>query len=365
MRYRAGRRGLAAREEGVRENADENADRSQRDENRAPGSHASCIVNEPTAASSSDPCAYDPDVRVVVTGGAGFIGSHVADALVARGDEVHVVDNLSSGRRENVPAEATLVEGDIRDGPALGALFERVRPDACVHLAAQADVRVSVDRPDYDADVNLIGTIQVLEAALPHHARLVFTSTGGAIYGECERPAREDDPRQPLSPYGASKLAGEEYLLTYTRLHGGHRVALRLGNVYGPRQDPHGEAGVVAIFLGLLAKGETPRIFGDGRQTRDYVYVGDVVRAALAALGHPGGIFNVGTGRESSVLDLFQACRRVSGVDVEPEFAPARAGELGRSVLDPGLAERELAFRPEVGLDEGLRGTWDWIRSKD
>jgi UDP-glucose 4-epimerase len=301
-------------------------------------------------------------VRAVVTGGAGFIGSHVADALVARGDEVHVVDDLSSGRRENVPAGAVLVEADIRDGDALRTLFDRVRPDVCLHLAAQADVRVSVDRPDHDADVNLIGTIQILEAARPHGSRLVFTSTGGAIYGECERPAREDDPRRPLSPYGASKLAGEEYLLTYTRLYGGHRVALRLGNVYGPRQDPHGEAGVVAIFLGLLAQGGTPTIFGDGRQTRDYVFVGDVVRAALAALGHDGGIFNVGTGRETSVLDLYGACVRVSGVQVEAEHAPARPGELDRSVLDPGLAATELGFRPEVGLDDGLRATWDWIR---
>jgi UDP-glucose 4-epimerase len=321
-------------------------------------------VNERHAGRPSDRRAYDPHVRVVVTGGAGFIGSHVADALVARGDEVHVVDNLSSGRRENVPRAATFVEGDIRDKETLGALFEQARPEACLHLAAQADVRVSVDRPEYDADVNLIGTIQVLEAARPHGARLVFTSTGGAIYGECERPAREDDPRQPLSPYGASKLAGEEYLLTYTRLHGGHRVALRLGNVYGPRQDPHGEAGVVAIFLGLLAEGGTPRIFGDGRQTRDYVYVGDVVRAALAALVHPGGIYNVGTGGETSVLDLFEACLRVSGADVEPQFAPARAGELGRSVLDPALAERELGFRSEISLDDGLRATWDWIRGE-
>ena len=214
--------------------------------------------------------------------------------------------------------------------------------------------------------MNLIGTIQVLEAALPHActARVHVDRAAPSTASASVPPARTTRA-SPFRPYGASKLAGEEYLLTYTRLHGGHRVALRLGNVYGPRQDPHGEAGVVAIFLGLLAKGETPRIFGDGRQTRDYVYVGDVVRAALAALGHPGGIFNVGTGRESSVLDLFQACLRVSGVDVEPEFAPARAGELGRSVLDPGLAERELAFRPEVGLDEGLRGTWDWIRSKE
>jgi UDP-glucose 4-epimerase len=320
-------------------------------------------VNEGRAARPSDPHAYDPSVRVVVTGGAGFIGSHVAGALISRGDEVHVVDNLSSGRRENLPEGASFVEGDIRDGKALRALFDRVRPDACAHLAAQADVRVSVERPDYDADVNVLGTIQVLQSACRHDARLVFTSTGGAIYGECERPAREDDRCRPLSPYGTSKLAGEEYLLTYTRLHGGHRVALRLGNVFGPRQDPHGEAGVVAIFLGLLATGGTPRIFGDGRQTRDYVYVEDVVDALLQALAHDGGVFNVGTGRETSVLELFEACVRVSGRKVEPEFAPARAGELGRSVLDPELAGRSLGFRAAVDLDDGLRATWDWVRA--
>jgi UDP-glucose 4-epimerase len=302
-------------------------------------------------------------VRVIVTGGAGFIGSHVVEALLARGDEVWVLDSLASGRRENVPAAATLVEADVRDGAAVDALFDRVQPEACAHLAAQADVRVSVERPDYDCEVNVVGTVRVLEASRRHGARVVFASTGGAIYGECERPAREHDVRQPLSPYGTSKLAGEEYLLTYSRLHGGSRVALRFGNVYGPRQDPHGEAGVVAIFLGLIAEGGTPRIFGNGRQTRDYVYVGDVVRATLAGLGHEGGVFNVGTGRETSVLELFEACRRVTGSDAEPAFAPARAGELGRSFLDPELAASELGYRAAVSIDEGLAATWDWVRS--
>ena len=303
-------------------------------------------------------------MRVVVTGGAGFIGSHVVEALLARGDDVAVLDNLASGRRENVPAGAELIEADVRDATAVDRLFDRLRPDACAHLAAQADVRVSVERPDYDCEVNVLGTVRVLEAARRHGARVVFASTGGAIYGECERPAREDDRRQPLSPYGASKLAGEEYLLTYSRLHGGSRVALRFGNVYGPRQDPHGEAGVVAIFLGLIAEGGTPRIFGDGSQTRDYVYVGDVVRATLAAAGRDGGVFNVGTGRETSVLDLFAGCRRVTETAVEPAFAPARVGELGRSFLDPERAAAELGFRADVGLDEGLAATWSWLRAQ-
>ena len=301
-------------------------------------------------------------MRAVVTGGAGFIGSHVADALLARGDEVHVVDNLATGKRAQVPAAATFHELDVCE--PLDALFADVRPEAVFHLAAQADVRVSVERPDFDATVNVIGTIRVLEAARPHGARVVLASTGGAIYGECARPAREDDPRLPLAPYGTSKLAGEEYLATYNRLHGTSHVALRLANVYGPRQDPHGEAGVVAIFLRKLARGESPRIFGDGSQTRDYVYVGDVVRAGLAAVARGGGVFNVGTGIETSVVELYADCRAVAGSTLEAELAPARLGELQRSVLDAGLAERELGWRPETTLEQGLRATWEWIREE-
>ena len=301
-------------------------------------------------------------MRTLVTGGAGFIGSHVVDALLARGDDVHVVDNFASGKRENVPAAATLHELDVRE--PLEALFDEVGPQAVFHLAAQADVRVSVERPDFDADVNVIGTIRVLEGARRCGAHVVFTSTGGAIYGECSRPAREDDPRLPLAPYGASKLAGEEYLATYNRLYGTGHVALRLGNVYGPRQDPHGEAGVVAIFLRRLARGETCRIFGDGRQTRDYVYVGDVVHAGLAATVRDGGVFNIGTARETSVVDLYAACLGVTGSQSPAELAPARLGELQRSVLDVSLAARELGWRPETQLEDGLRATWEWIREE-
>ncbi len=298
-------------------------------------------------------------MRAIVTGGAGFIGSHVVDALLARGDEVHVLDNLSSGRRENVPEGAPLHVGDIRNG--LASLFDEVEPDACFHLAAQADVRVSVERPDYDADVNVLGTVRTLEAARRRGTKVLFSSTGGAIYGECERPAPEDSERRPLAPYGVSKLAGEEYLASFNRLHGTSHVSLRYGNVYGPRQDPHGEAGVVAIFFQRLASGATPQIFGDGRQTRDYVYVKDVVAATLAAFDANGGVYNVGTAIETSVVELFTLCCRVAGVEVEPEFAPPRPGELQRSVLDRTRSGRELGWQPERDLEAGLRETWEWI----
>jgi UDP-glucose 4-epimerase len=297
-------------------------------------------------------------MRAVVTGGAGFIGSHLVDALVARGDDVLVVDDLSTGRRERVHPDARFLQLDIRDGEGVAGAWAADRPEVCFHLAAQADVRVSVADPVRDAEVNVLGTINVLQASHDHETQVVFSSTGGAIYGECEEPAPETAPREPISPYGTSKLAGEEYLAMANRLYGEGHVALRFGNVYGPRQDPHGEAGVVAIFFGRLLEGQPPRIFGDGSQTRDYVYVGDVVQAALSAVGHAGGVFNVGTGVETSVVSLAAACMRVSGVELEPVFEPARIGELQRSVLDPTLPERELGFRAAVDLDAGLAETW-------
>jgi UDP-glucose 4-epimerase len=304
--------------------------------------------------------AYDTPVRAVVTGGAGFIGSHLVDALVARGDDVTVVDDFSSGKREFVNGDAVLVEHDIRRGiDAAGA-------SVVFHLAAQADVQTSVRRPDHDAAVNVVGTVQVLEAARAAGARVVFTSTGGAIYGECDAPATEDAPRRPMSPYGIAKLCGEEYLQGWNRIHGAGHVVLRLGNVFGPRQDSSLEGGVVSIFLERMLRGEPTTIFGDGQQERDFVYVGDVVAALLAAADRGdcgGGVFNVGTGDATSVLDLHRACAAVAGSEAEPEFAEARLGDVQRSLLDPSAAGRALGWRAEVGLGDGLRRTWDWLRS--
>jgi UDP-glucose 4-epimerase len=295
-------------------------------------------------------------VRVVVTGGAGFVGSHVAEALLARGDDVHVLDNLSTGSREKVPDGAELHVGDIRSDAA--SVFERARPEVCFHLAAQADVNTSVSRPDFDADVNVLGTVRLLEAARAADAKMVFTSTGGAIYGECLAPAGEDRERLPISPYGVSKLAGEEYLAGWNRLHGTNHVALRLANVYGPRQEATLEGGVIAIFLERMAAGEPVRIFGDGGQTRDFVYVADVVDAALAAVDHPGGVLNVGTGVETSINELFGACALVTGYGNEPEHDAARAGDILRSVIDPGRALAELGWASRRSLEDGLRETW-------
>ena len=300
-------------------------------------------------------------MRAIVTGGAGFIGSNLVDALLARGDEAHVLDDLSKGKRERLSGAADLHVADIRDPDAV---FDAVRPDFVFHLGAQADVRVSVERPDHDADVNVVGTVRILEAARRHGAQIIFSSTGGAIYGECDAPAPEDAPRRPLAPYGASKLCGEEYLATWNRLYGTPHVALRFGNVYGPRQEPHGEAGVVAIFMGLLEDGGTPKIYGDGRQTRDYVYVHDVVAALLAAVGHGGGVFNVGTGVETSVLELYRAIEQATGIEREPEHAEARLGELQRSVLDASAAGRELGWRARTSLADGLSETWSWVTAR-
>jgi UDP-glucose 4-epimerase len=292
-------------------------------------------------------------MRAVVTGGAGFIGSSLVDALVGRGDDVVVVDDLSSGKRENLNPAAAFLERDIRKGiDATGA-------EVVFHLAAQADVQTSVQRPDHDAAVNVVGTVQVLESARAAGAKVVFTSTGGAIYGDVDEPAGEDAPRRPLSPYGIAKLCAEEYLLGWNRIHGSRHVAARLANVYGPRQDAGLEGGVVAIFLERMMRGEETTIFGDGLQERDFVYVGDVVSALLAAAHKNGGVFNVGTGRATSVLALHRACREVAGHGAEPRFEPARLGDARRSVLDPSLAARELGWSAAVPLDDGLRLTRD------
>jgi UDP-glucose 4-epimerase len=305
----------------------------------------------------------------LVTGGAGFIGSNLVDALLARGDAVTALDDLSTGRRENLDpareAGAELVELDIRDAAALTALAAERSPEAVFHLAAQIDVRKSLEDPAFDAAVNVGGTANVLDAARAAECgRVVFVSTGGAIYGEGDGqrlPLDEATPVAPLSAYGQSKFAAEGYLALYERLYGLSSVALRLGNVYGPRQDPLGEAGVIAIFCGLLRSGGRPTVYGDGTQTRDYIYVGDVVAAALAAARTgASGALNIGTGREASVLDLVEMLKRLGGVeDFEPEFAPARAGEVQRISVDPARAEAELGWRPETDLETGLRLTLD------
>jgi len=301
-------------------------------------------------------------MRTIVTGGAGFIGSHLSDALVARGDEVHIVDDLSTGRRENLAGGAELHELDIRD-ETLASVVTEVQPEVIFHLAAQADVGTSVEQPALDADINVVGTVRLLEAARSVSARIVFTSTGGAIYGECERPAREEDERRPLSPYGTSKLAGEEYLATWNRLYGTRHVACRLGNVYGPRQLPALEGGVVAIFIDRLRDGRETEIFGDGNQTRDFVYVGDVVDALLAAASSSeAGVFNVGGGVETSILELHRLCTQTAGVEQEPRIAPERPGDLRRSVLDASRARAELGWHPRTTLAEGLLQTWESSR---
>jgi UDP-glucose 4-epimerase len=305
-------------------------------------------------------------MRALVTGGAGFIGSNLVDALLDRGDEVVVIDDLSTGKESNL-AEATakgavLYEADIRDGEAVARIVAGAAPEVVFHLAAQIDVRVSVDRPDFDARTNVEGTVNVLEAARQAGARrFVFSSTGGAIYGETETiPTPEDHVAQPMAGYGTSKLCAEQYLGLYERLHGLATMALRFGNVYGPRQDPHGEAGVIAIFCGRYFTGGKPKVFGDGTQTRDYIYVGDLVQAIIAAGDSDAtGAVNIGTEEETTVLDVIDAIRAAgeNGNAFEPEFAPARLGEIERSCLAAGKARDVLGWQATTNVREGIAKT--------
>jgi len=308
---------------------------------------------------------------VLVTGGAGFIGSHAADALVAAGCRVHVLDDLSGGRRENVPEGATLHVMDVRD-PAVRDLFAEHRFAALLHFAAQMDVRRSVADPRYDAEVNVLGLLNLLEAGRENGLeRVVFASTGGAIYGEPDPdvngggPQPETHPQLPASPYGITKLVSEHYLRFYREVYGLDSVALRFGNVYGPRQNPHGEAGVVAIFTERLLDGLQPVINGPGLQTRDYVYVDDVVRAVTAALESEGSdVLNVGTGVESDVNTLFHHLNRLTGAGAKEEHAPAKPGEQQRSVLDTSRIHDRLGWQAEVGLADGLDETVSWFRNR-
>jgi UDP-glucose 4-epimerase len=306
-------------------------------------------------------------MKALVTGGAGFIGSNLVDALLERGDEVTVIDDLSSGRRENLAqaGDARLVELDIRDAAAVATAVGEAGPETIFHLAAQIDVRKSVADPAHDSRTNVEGTINVLNAALEHGVpRVINTSTGGAIYGEGRTiPAPEDHPVAPEAPYGLSKFCAEQYCELFTRLHGLSTVSLRYGNVYGPRQDPHGEAGVVAIFCGILLNGGRPKIFGDGKQTRDYVFVSDVVDANLRAAGSDAaGPINIGVGVEKSVLDIVEGLAPHAPNGFEPEHAPERPGEVQHIALDPSRAREELGWQAQVELDDGLERTLDSFR---
>ena len=298
-------------------------------------------------------------MRVLLTGGAGFIGSHIADCLLARGHKVAVADDLSSGKRENVPGGARFYEADVRTG--CPRVFEEFAPEALCHQAAQMDVRRSVREPDFDADVNILGTVRLLQNCTKHGVgKVVFASSGGAVYGEQETfPAAEDHPQYPVSPYGVSKLAGERYLNYYRIQHGLPYAALRYANVYGPRQDPHGEAGVVAIFCGNLAADRTSTINGTGEQTRDYVYVEDVARANVLALegDPPPGAYNIGTGLETSVNRLYELLRDVSRKNLAPRNGAGKPGEQLRSSVDPSRAGRVLGWHPEMSLADGLGET--------
>ena len=311
---------------------------------------------------------------VVVTGGAGFIGSHLAERFLREGWAVHVIDNLVSGKRENLPADATFHELDIRDVKA-AELIASVEPDVVAHLAAQMDVRRSVEDPMYDASVNVIGTLNLLESVRKHspRTRVVFASTGGALYGDNTTPPNfEDFKKDPESPYAVSKLTAEYYLAYYGRVHGLDTATTRFGNVYGPRQDPHGEAGVVAIFCGRILQGRALTIYGNGLQTRDYVYVGDVAEAMYYAATKPlppVGLldargFNIGTGLGTSVVDLAKVLLEEAGTTVPIEFAPKRPGEAQESFLDVSKAERLLGWTPRISLREGLAQSFRWAADR-
>jgi UDP-glucose 4-epimerase len=304
-------------------------------------------------------------MRVLVTGGAGFIGSHLTDAFLTRGDDVAVIDDLSAGRAARLDDHATLHKLSITDAGPLTAVVSRVRPDLICHLAAQIDVRSSVAAPAEDAQVNVVGMVNVLEAARIAGARVLFASSGGALYGrDAPIPSREEVLPLPESPYGIAKYCAEQYIGLYNRLHGTRHSILRLANVYGPRQDPSGDAGVIPIFCGCVVAGEEPTIYGDGAQTRDLVYVADAVSVFLAAAdsGRPG-IWNAGTGIEVSVLDLVAVIAGIAGHPVTPQFAPARVGDLLRSSLAVDRAERDLGWRADTPLADGVTKVYRWIQA--
>ncbi len=294
----------------------------------------------------------------IVTGGAGFVGSHVADRLLADGSRVVAVDDLSTGRPDRVPDAADFEEVDIVDLDALRGVAEKARPEAIFHLGAQSMVTISVKDPGRDLDINVRGTLNVAQVARELRIPVVFSSTGGALYGnEAPIPTPETQPPRPVAPYGASKWAGEAYLITWATADGLPHAICRLGNVYGPRQSPHGEAGVVAIFSYRIWSGQRATLFGHGRASRDYVHVDDVVEAMMRAAG-VHGVFNISAGREVPVSEIFELVRDAAGVESEPELAPLREGELERSCMDPAAAAERLGWRAEVPLDRGIAETY-------
>ncbi len=304
-------------------------------------------------------------MRILLTGGAGFIGSWVAEEYIGAGHEVLVLDDLSTGKMENIPEGASFIKCDIRDEDAVRGIFSDFRPEIVNHHAAQIDVRKSVEDPAYDASVNIIGTIRLLESSVRSGVkRFVFASTGGAIYGEpASLPADEKTPPMPISPYGTSKYAVEKYLEYYNHTYSLDYVALRYANVYGPRQNPHGEAGVIAIFCSRILSGQPCTVFGDGTQTRDYVYAGDVASANLCALASPSGSYNIGTQLETSVNGLITELEAASGLNFIVMNADARAGEVGRISLDVRLAGKILGWAPSVFLAKGIKSTWEWFKA--
>lgn len=303
-------------------------------------------------------------MRVLLTGGAGFIGSHIVDAYIDAGHDVAVVDNLSTGKRENLNRKARFYQLDIRD-KALAQVFDEFKPVYVNHHAAQIDVRKSYADPLFDAEVNILGTLNLLENAVRSGvSKIVFASSGGTVYGEADRlPASEDTPLRPIAPYGVSKVVGEFYLRYYQEMRGLDCMVLRYGNIYGPRQDPLGEAGVVAIFCRQMLRGEQPTIFGDGKQLRDYLYISDVVKANIVALNVKGsGVYNIGTGIGTSVNEIFRKLAAIAAFTAPPKFGPPRAGEIHQNYLDISRAATELGWRPSVSLEGGLKMTAEHFR---
>ncbi len=305
-------------------------------------------------------------MKVLLTGGAGFIGSWVGEALIANGNEIFIIDDLSTGKIQNIPKDANFVKADIKDRDRLEKIFEDFKPEVVNHHAAQMNVRNSVEDPIFDAQVNILGTINLLELSIQHEIKkFMFASTGGAIYGEPEViPCIEDTLPAPVSPYGISKYAVEQYLNYYKAVHGLSHVVLRYSNVYGPRQNPHGEAGVVSIFCDRIKYGNPCEIFGDGKQTRDYVYVEDVARANILSLNAKDAILNIGTAIETSVNDIVSKLRTVTNRDVQVIYSPRRRGEVDRIALEIKRAEELLGWSPHVSLEEGLSRTWEWFSSE-